>query len=478
MIVVLDTTVLVADPLFRSTAWKILVHASRRHGVRVCISDVVRREAVAGHARRVDEALVGVDRWESKHATVLGLTPLVTHLREQMSQTASSYEETLAAILDAVPVEVLPIPDVDHAVLVDRAARRVPPCDSKGDGYRDTLNWFALRSLAQENEDFVLWVSGDTGDFTAEDPETLHPDLLLELEGLGCAERVSLASSLTSAALSVAATFAEPAKDLASLQRRLTATDLADFVKEELLGKPADIDVSSVALALPARGLAPALGKIGPTIETTIEVKAPLESGEAAVEVTVSCETAILVDQIGPHADLGEAFVLISDDEGRQIYETTKVVSFTALVTVDEFDRPIAGELISVRAPAEDPGHTFWRTAARVNLDPWRGSAALAESLRNLSTVSLSPETLAAIRKLQNPTLSPETLAAIRKMSTFTLPPETLAAIRKLQNITITPETLAAIKRMQRLTREAKDAGTNDVRDDVPESEPGDDAET
>ena len=124
MIVALDTTVLVADPLFRSTAWKILVHASRRHGVRLCVSDIVRREAIAGYERRIGEALVGLERWETKHAHPLGIASFSARLRQEMSDAASSYEETLAATLDAVPVEVLPIPDVDHSVLVDRAVRR------------------------------------------------------------------------------------------------------------------------------------------------------------------------------------------------------------------------------------------------------------------------------------------------------------------------------------------------------------------
>lgn len=227
---------------------------------------------------------------------------------------------------------------------------------------------------------------------------------------------MSLASTLTDAALLVAAAFAEPAEDLSSLQQRLTATDLSDFVREELLRDPAEIEVSATALALPTRGLSPALGRIGATTETTIEVKAPLESGEAAVEVTVSCQTEILVEHTGPQPDLGEAFTLISDDDERQIYETTKVLSYIALVTVDEFDRPIAGELISVNAPADDPGHKFWEAATRLNFDTLRGSASLAESFRKLNDVSLPPETLAAIRKLQNLSLPPETLATIKRM--------------------------------------------------------------
>jgi hypothetical protein len=80
MIVLLDTTVPMADPFLRSTAWKVLAHASR-NGIRVCVPEVVRREAIAGYVGRIGDANVGLDRWYDKHAGALNLADLADELR-------------------------------------------------------------------------------------------------------------------------------------------------------------------------------------------------------------------------------------------------------------------------------------------------------------------------------------------------------------------------------------------------------------
>jgi hypothetical protein len=179
VIVVLDTNGFLSDPGLGSTAWRILAQAAGRGDVRLCTTEVVLLEAAAGYGRRVDGAIEGFLKWETRHTTDLGFRDLgfqdlADEVRRRLSMLAEEYATRLRAELDEVPAEVLPFPSVDHRVLVQRAADRVPPCKKDGTGYRDTLNWFSLLEVAKdaERDDTLLWVSDD-GDFASPDGSNL-----------------------------------------------------------------------------------------------------------------------------------------------------------------------------------------------------------------------------------------------------------------------------------------------------------------
>jgi PIN domain len=341
--VVLDSTVLLSDPLLGGVPWTILAQAARR-GVRLCITEVVLQESIAGYSRRMDEAVVVLERWRSKHAGALGVQPLVAEFAQQLSEHAASYAEQLKSVLDAIPVEVLPIPDVDHQVLIERATSRVPPCDSEGDGYRDTLNWFSILALAEDGDSSVIWVSADS-DFAGEDEDVLHPELQAELNERDLQGRITLIRSVRDAALVVASQFGNAEEDLHNIRDRLIKDALTNYVRTELLADSGSVEVSAASLALPLGAEPPVLSALGDITDTEIEAKAALEGEEAAVEVGFTCNTTILADTS----------------------EITKPLRFTALLTVDQYDSPTGGEITSIRALEGDPG--FAALAADANGD-------------------------------------------------------------------------------------------------------------
>ncbi len=127
MLILLDTTALVSDPLCVGVAWRVLVHAQQSWGVRVAISDVSVVETIAGYRRRLEEAVLGLDRWASRHAA-LGLDVEVQNLRQNFAERAADYPERLASALADAGVEVLAIPGVAHLTLVERATRCAHAC--------------------------------------------------------------------------------------------------------------------------------------------------------------------------------------------------------------------------------------------------------------------------------------------------------------------------------------------------------------
>jgi hypothetical protein len=75
MLVLLDTTAIMNDPLLSGAAWRVIAHGASGWGLEVLVPEVVVIEASAGYVRRIEEARTGLDRWGQKHAGVLGLSP-------------------------------------------------------------------------------------------------------------------------------------------------------------------------------------------------------------------------------------------------------------------------------------------------------------------------------------------------------------------------------------------------------------------
>ena len=396
MIVLLDTNAILSDPLLGSTAWKVLAHAARTWRVRVCTTEVVLIEANAGFRRQTEGALVGLARWEDKHLRTVAAPTATQSLRDRLTREAMEYGSMLRGALGQVPVDVLPVPTVSHETLVARAADRVPPCDSKGDGYRDTLNWYSVIDLLEHDD--VYLVTGDT-DFANHEGE-LHPPLQLEVEQVRASAKVKVIGSLPELASTLASEFAElDGQDLKGIQDRLRLEALTQFVATELLRNVSTISVSERSLALPFASSQPVLVGLGEIGGSQIEVKAALGDNESAVEVTVRADTTVLF-KLPLESALSPDIVEVVGGTGQRLVQTTKPIEYTALVTVGRFDHPSQGELISVRAPSDDAGHRAWRAAATNRLLQSIGRTRLSD------LAIPSEATLEAIRKMTEASVS------------------------------------------------------------------------
>src|ERR1017187_4063494 len=95
MLVLLDTTAIMSDPMCGGIAWKVLANAASAWSVQVLVPEVVLVEAVAGYQRRVAEAAVGLARWADKHAGPLGLAKVQEAAEGALADAASSYTARL-----------------------------------------------------------------------------------------------------------------------------------------------------------------------------------------------------------------------------------------------------------------------------------------------------------------------------------------------------------------------------------------------
>lgn len=165
-LVVLDSTVLVADLNRRSKPLETLVREALRQGYRLVVPEVVVREVVNHYRERLSEGVEAIEVqlgvWKKK----LGYVPPVatSELWADSVQEAEKFEGSLREWLQSNRISVLPIPDVSHSDLISRDLRRHKPFDSEGKGYRDALIWHNVLEAVRFGNNVVL-ITNNQKDF-------------------------------------------------------------------------------------------------------------------------------------------------------------------------------------------------------------------------------------------------------------------------------------------------------------------------
>ncbi|WP_405919781.1 PIN domain-containing protein [Streptomyces longwoodensis] len=414
MIVLLDTTAFVADPLCSGTAWRVLAHAASAWNVRLAVPEVVIREAVAGYRRRAAEALVGLQRQKDKNGGALGISAIYDRARVDIEAAALRYAEDLQELLSEIGAQILAPPAVEHLELVERSTQRKKPCDGNGNGYRDTLNWISVLETAKESDEDVVWISDNSKDFGREDGEGLHDDLVAEVVAIGVEGRIKWLKSLSELILELTSErWPEFSDDLRRIQERLQADSMEGYLNKEILAGCMERTISPRMCGLPIQTRSAKIMAIGALTESSFSVRGASAEDEGIIEFTAVSPTTVLIE-LPITADIDGFEVEAITEDGVSVW-VSKDLHFTGIVTSDRYGRPVSGEVTRVSASPDDPG-----------LNAWSRTSATGTLLASLNAAkALDPKILEAMRK---PLIDAKLLAAMRKPL---IDPKTLAAIRK-----------------------------------------------
>jgi hypothetical protein len=152
-LIILDTNALHSDPYLSGSRVARLLALSRRSMIELAIPEVVVRElqrqqhrTIAGKidylrkARdKIPETLIFLGFDPEDHAVDLAD---FAHL--QTAPILENLFQKVRAKLEVNRVEILPIPEVPHEVLLSRDLAGSLPFDSSGKGYRDALIWHSI----------------------------------------------------------------------------------------------------------------------------------------------------------------------------------------------------------------------------------------------------------------------------------------------------------------------------------------------
>jgi hypothetical protein len=158
VLVAVDTNVLGVDPPLAGNAMQRLLDSATQGDIRLAVPDLVIREAANAWALEVTEQLRLAEK-ASRRLSALGVRSR-TRRWPSPDKLRADKEAELREQLQAANALVPPLPQGGHVDIVERALRRAKPFDANGrDGYRDTLLWETILTLAA-NED-VIFVSRD-----------------------------------------------------------------------------------------------------------------------------------------------------------------------------------------------------------------------------------------------------------------------------------------------------------------------------
>lgn len=192
--IVVDTNILSMSPYLSRDEWNILARHMEDWHVRLLIPEVVLLETINVAPRPWAEQR---KKFAEAKVADLGIQDEVDAVSQRIQERIDGYEDSLRSRLSELGAEIIPVPEIPHLDIAQRASDRRAPYQGKSkDGYRDTLIWLTVLDLAAKNPTDQIWfVSDNHQDFGAggtmftesvEHPaRALHPDLRDELDTHG-----------------------------------------------------------------------------------------------------------------------------------------------------------------------------------------------------------------------------------------------------------------------------------------------------
>jgi hypothetical protein len=380
VLVVLDTTVLLADVDLRSVGWRVLVQATAAWDVRIAVPEIVVLEAVAGYRRFVDDTVAGLNKLYERHLPRVGrkMEDSGDAAKAVLLEAAESYEDQLRQTLAELSVQLAAPAEVGHLEVARRATSRQRPFDANGSGYRDTLNWLTLITLAKAHEaEHVIWVSDNSQDFGDEGGNELHPDLSAELTADGLDGRVTWCRNVQQLALLLAAEYRPAhAEDIARLQEHLRGELLKNYIHQAVNDNGIGMNVDPRECALPIATVSAKIREIKDFSEPDLTVRGSAADREAVAEFRLTGRTTMVVELTGGTTSAMEGDVrVISRGQTKSSGISEKILAYSGLVTLDAYGRPTGAELTKIAAEDSDPGRAMWSIMDNADLfDPRTGS--------------------------------------------------------------------------------------------------------
>jgi hypothetical protein len=186
--VVIDTSAIHHDFDLTNHETAILLQQADRHGLHICIPEVVVQE-MASHCldqfRKTTRDLDDARRFLNR---VLVREVRQLYRPEEMTRAATAYEAVLRRRLRALGVEILRLPRGERAMrdLLQREQLRRKPFKPDGQGLRDVLLWESVLDLCRREPRPGALVTANTRDFADESTRTqLHQHLVMDLRTVG-----------------------------------------------------------------------------------------------------------------------------------------------------------------------------------------------------------------------------------------------------------------------------------------------------
>lgn len=167
MFIAIDANILIEDLWLRSQNMRVLLDFAKKTQSIILLHEVVEAEVKAKAQRKFMDAARTI-KGAITEGEKLGIvaTPSFSY-EESIQQTVDRWQQTFDAAFNSPTVRRLPITISATQESIRRVTERIPPCNEKGDGIRDTMIWIGILEFyqTQQYKPALCFISRNTRDF-------------------------------------------------------------------------------------------------------------------------------------------------------------------------------------------------------------------------------------------------------------------------------------------------------------------------
>lgn len=165
-----DTEVMFQDLELRRAGFSLLrSRLVTDRSVRLLVSDVVLLEATNHYRKFVEKSLVAYEKAARDLKTWLPRADISASYDKSVAiQEAAEYARRVRRTLESFEATIVPMSNVSHRKLVERAIERRKPFDENGRGFNDVMIWLSLVDYLRTKEfDEVILITNNIKDFAS-----------------------------------------------------------------------------------------------------------------------------------------------------------------------------------------------------------------------------------------------------------------------------------------------------------------------
>ncbi len=181
MDIIVDSNIIFSDPMMRSQIWQQLWTHLKKSSCVMLVPEVVKKECISNHLQHCDKYRGNIVSAAAKLGRLIG-QEIEVELPSGETD-APAYLARWEELLIQGRVRFLPNPGAGALEdLQNRAIKRLPPFDVKGNGFRDGTIWLSVRNHVRNKNVDTAFISNDRTAYCAkESGGILHPHLQSEI---------------------------------------------------------------------------------------------------------------------------------------------------------------------------------------------------------------------------------------------------------------------------------------------------------
>lgn len=183
MDLIVDSNIIVPDPMMSSPIWQALWAHLVASGGKLLVPEVVKKECVRKYLERCEKLREKIGASASQLGLLIG-RDIEIELPDSGADEPA-YHSRWDALVAEGRVEFLRNPG-DGCIedLQNRAIARLPPFDVNGNGFRDGTIWLSVRDHVKALNSDTAFISNDRRAYCSRDSgDMLHPHLQSEIGG-------------------------------------------------------------------------------------------------------------------------------------------------------------------------------------------------------------------------------------------------------------------------------------------------------